>query len=254
MRIRLCLENRASPRPSKKNRRGRTLGTCPVQRLQYPNHVVVRTALVYTGAPSIGRSGLRPWVTQRCPCPWYLRAKPRHRDQWNPKASDERWQEKWMKRPRCSKVNNSPNIQRMHPRIKMLTQALTYRPCLYHSGTQQGRSEGINTMISLPSYHRACQCLHNRSLRAQEPVQHHAYCIHTGRPSSGVTEVTQDPITPTAKTLQQEAACLSVQGQDATHASSPSWSSSSIPLLPSSFPLQGPALLLSHAETSCGLL
>ena len=117
-----------------------------------------------------------------------------------------------------------------------------------------GRSEGINTLISFPSYHRACQCLCNRSPRAQEPVQHHAYCIHTGRPSSGDMEVTQDLITPTAKTPQQEAACLSVQGQDATHASTPSWSSTIIPLLPSSFPLRGPALLLSHAETSCGLL
>lgn len=89
MRIRLCLENRAS----QKNRRGRTLGTCPLHRLQYSNHVVTRTACIHAGAPSIGRSGLRPWVTLRCPCPWYLRAKPRHRDQRNPKASDERGQE-----------------------------------------------------------------------------------------------------------------------------------------------------------------
>lgn len=108
MRIRLCLENRASPqkKPERKNP-----GHLSPTEAAVPNHVVVRTASVYTGAPSIGRSGLRPWVTQHCPCPWYLRAKPRHRDQWNPKASDERWQEKWMKRPRCSKVNNSPNKQ-----------------------------------------------------------------------------------------------------------------------------------------------
>lgn len=46
---------------------------------------------------------------------------------------------------------------------------LLCRPCLCHSGTQQGRSEGINTLISLPSYHRGCQCLCNRSPRAQEP-------------------------------------------------------------------------------------
>ena len=64
MRIRLCLENRAS----QKNRRRRTLGTCPLQRLQYSNHVVTRTACIHAGAPSIGRSGLRPWVTLRCLC------------------------------------------------------------------------------------------------------------------------------------------------------------------------------------------
>lgn len=160
-----------------------------------------------------------------------------------------------MKRPRRSEVNNSPNIQQMRPRVRMLTQALLCRPCLYYSGTQQGRSEGTNTLISLPSYRRACQFLCNRSPRAQEPhaaahlLHPHRSAFrwgHGGYPGPHHSH-SQDP--------QQEATCLSVQGQDGTHASTPSWSSSSMPLLPSFLiPTPGPALLLSHAEISCGLL
>lgn len=103
---------------------------------------------------------------------------------------------------------------------------------------QQGRSEGTNTLILLPSYHRACQCLCNGSPRAQEPhaaprlLHPHRSAFrwgHRGYPGPHHSH-SQDP--------QQEAACLSVQGQDGTYASTPSWSSSIMPLLPSSFPLQ----------------
>lgn len=70
-------------------------------------------------------------------------------------------------------------------------------------------------------------------------MQHPTYCIHTGQPSGGDTEVTQDLITPTAKIHSRRPPASLYKGRMA-HMPPPQAgpAAACLSFLPSSFPLQ----------------
>ncbi|CAI9155109.1 unnamed protein product [Rangifer tarandus platyrhynchus] len=133
------------------------------------------------------------------PLPRYLRAKPRHRDQWNPKASDERGQENdeqteaQRSKQLARYTANASQSQDANAGPSVQTLPVPLRDPAGEK--RRNKHSDLTPFLTVgPASVSATEARGHRSL-----MQHPAYCIHTGQPSGGVTEVTQGLITPTAK-------------------------------------------------------